>query len=412
MGRAEIIQIIILGVLIIMSSFFSATETAYSSANPIKLKSLSQQGHSGALRALKLTERFDRVLIAILIGNNIVNIAAASLATVLFVQYWGDLGVTISTAVMTVLVLIFGEITPKSLAKEIPERFAIAVSPILILLIWILTPLIIIFGYWQKLMNRLFDFKKGDGITEDEILTLVEEAKEEGGINENERQLIRSVIDFDELTVEDILTPRVDVIAIHIDDSEQDIADVFKETGYSRLPIYDKDIDHIIGTINHKDFYQLVLLENQKIETIINEPVYVTEYMKIPNLLALLKENKAHMAIVRDEFGGTQGVVTMEDILEELVGDIWDEHDEIVEEITRLSEDAYQVKGQADLETFFEVVGLIDPVEHVTINGWVMEQMGKIPEIGEQFVYKNLHVSIINADEKRVIDVIVKILSE
>lgn len=411
MESEVIIQIIVLAVLILFSSFFSATETAFSSLNYIKVKHMAQNGHKSAERTLHLSDHFDRVLTTILIGNNIVNIGAASLATVIFVKYWGNSGVTISTAVMTTLVLIFGEITPKTIAKKMPEKFALAVTPIMIFLIWILTPLNFIFGLWQKLMNKLFKFQKEAPTTEDELLTYVSEVQQEGGINENEGDLIRSVIDFDDLKIEEIFTPRVRVVAVSKEDSLKKITHTFRHSGYSRLPVYDENIDDIIGTINHKDFYNKVLLEKDSLDSIIKPAVFVTEYMKVSHLLDLLKENKSHMAIVKDEFGGTLGIVTMEDILEEIVGDIWDEHDIVVEEMIRLDEYNFRVKGYADLEEVFEQLGIDEEVEYATVNGWVQEVLGRIPAIGDEFVYQNLKVTVISADTKKVLEVNIEVLT-
>ncbi|MDI6452019.1 HlyC/CorC family transporter [Peloplasma aerotolerans] len=413
MGKEEFIKIGILAVLILLSSFFSATETAFSSLNPIKLKHRIQNKEHRANKTLALTYDFEKVLTTILIGNNIVNIAAASLATVLFVQYWGNAGVTISTAVMTTLVLIFGEITPKSIAKKMPEQFAIAVTPILVFFIYLLMPLNLIFGLIQKLMNKWFKFKKEPAITEDELLTYVSEVQQEGGINENEGELIRSVIDFDDLKVEDIFTPRVKVIAVNEKDDYKKITHAFKHSGYSRLPVYGTNIDHIVGTINHKDYYNKVLIDKEPLDSIIKPPVFVTEYMRVTNLLEMLKEHKSHMAIVKDEFGGTLGVVTMEDILEEIVGDIWDEHDEIVEQINEIDENNYRVKGTADLEDVFEQLHIDedeDELEYSTVNGWVLDELGRIPVIGDMFEYKNFKITVTSADTKRVLEVNIEVL--
>lgn len=393
-----------------MSAFFSATEIAFSSLNQIKLKHAIINGNKKAKKTLYYAENFEKVLTTILIGNNIVNIASASLATIIFVKYWENAGVTISTAVMTVLVLIFGEITPKSIAKKVPEKWALAVTPVLTLFVWVLYPFSIIFGYWQKLMARIFKFEKESSITEEELLTYVSEVQQEGGINENEGELIRSVIDFDDLKIEEIFTPRVNVVAISETEELKKITHAFKHTGYSRLPVYDTNIDHIIGIINHKDFYNLVLLEKQPLNTIIKPPVFVTEYMKVSHLLELLKENKSHMAIVKDEFGGTLGIVTMEDILEEIVGDIWDEHDEIIEQISKIDDFTFRVKGNADLEDIFESIDMDEDLDFATVNGWVMEELGRIPVVGDEFTYKNLKVSVTSADTKRVMEVIIQVL--
>ena len=405
------IQIIVIALLIMLSAFFSATEIAFSSLNPIKLKNLISNGNKRAEHTLKLSDDFDRILTTILVGNNIVNIASASLATVIFVKYWGDIGVTLSTAVMTILVLIFGEITPKSIAKRIPEKFAMTISPILQFFIWILYPVAIIFTGIQKLINKNFKQEDGPAITEEELLTYVSEVEHEGGINENEGELIRNVIDFDDLKVEEIFTPRVNVVAVSKDDDVKSIIHQFKRSGYSRIPVYDESIDHIIGIINHKDFYNRVVLDKQLLDSIIKPPVFVTEYMKVSNLLELLQENKAHMAIVKDEFGGTLGVVTMEDILEEIVGEIWDEHDEIIEQITQIDEYTYKVKGTADLDDVFEILEIEDEMDFATVNGWVQDELGKIPMIGESFIFKNIKVVVTSADTKKVLEVNIHIVN-
>ncbi|MDD4194357.1 MAG: hemolysin family protein [Acholeplasmataceae bacterium] len=410
MTSQDITQIIILIVLILLSAFFSSSETAFSSINQIKLKHLIQKGDVRAERTYQLSLKFEKLLTTILIGNNIVNILSASIATVFFVRNFGNIGVTLSTAVMTTLVLIFGEITPKSLAKKVPEKYAIAVTPFLILFTWILFPFIYLFGLWQKLMNKTFKFGEEDGITEEELLTYVSEVQQEGGINENEGNLIRSVIDFDDLLVEEIFTPRVHVVAVDVNQDTKSIIKAFKQSGYSRLPVYDTNIDHIIGTINHKDFYNLVLIDKEPLENIIKPPVFVTEYMRVSHLLNLLKEHKAHLAIVKDEYGGTLGVVSMEDILEELVGDIWDEHDEIIEQIIKIDETHYKVKGHADLEDLFELIGIDVELDVSTVNGWVTDELGKIPTAGDQFRFHNLLVSVMSADMKKVLEVMIEVI--
>ncbi len=395
-----------------MSAFFSSAEMAFSSLNQIKLKHLIQNGNKRAKRTLALSNNFEKLLTTILIGNNIVNILSASIATVFFVKFWGNYGVTISTAVMTTLVLVFGEITPKSLAKKMPEKYALAITPALRLFIWILTPLNFLFGLWQKLMNRIFKFKNEKAITEEELLTYVSEVQNEGGINENEGELIRSVIDFDDLKVEDIFTPRVHVIAVSTDEEIKTIINKFRHTGYSRLPVYENNIDHILGIINHKDFYNLVVLEKQPLDSIIKPPVYVTEYMKVSHLLELLRANKSHMAIVKDEFGGTLGVVSMEDILEELVGDIWDEHDEIIEQIVEIDDQTYRVKGNADLEDLFDLLRIKDELDFATVNGWVLDELGRIATVGDEFTYQNLKVRVTAADTKKVLEVLIEVLPD
>ncbi len=412
MDDITILYIVLIGLLIMMSAFFSATEIAFSSLNQIKLKHMIQNGHKRAGRTLYLSENFDKVLTTILIGNNIVNIASASLATVIFIQYWGNAGVTLSTAVMTVLVLIFGEITPKSIAKRVPESFALAVTLPIQFFMFILAPLVVIFSFWQKLMGKLFKFEDAPAITEEELLTYVSEAQQEGGINENEEEMIRNVIDFDDLKIEEIFTPRVKVVAIPSDETIKRITHAFRHSGYSRLPVYEGSIDHIIGVINYKDYFNKVLLDRQPLENIIKKPVFVTEYMKVSHLLDLLQENKSHMAVVKDEYGGTLGVVTMEDILEEIVGDIFDEHDEIIEQIIKIDDTHFKVKGDTDLDDLFEALEIEedDDADYATVNGWVQDQLGRIPMIGDVFRFRYLKVTVTEADNKRVLEVLVEVL--
>jgi CBS domain containing-hemolysin-like protein len=412
MDDTTIVNIILISALILLSAFFSATEIAFSSLNEIKLKHMIQNGHKRAKKTLELSENFDKVLTTILIGNNIVNIASASLATLIFIQYWGNAGVTISTAVMTVLVLVFGEITPKSIAKRIPESFALAVTYPLLLFMFILAPLNLIFNLWQKLMTKLFKFQESPSITEDELLTYVSEAQQEGGINENEEEMIRNVIDFDDLKIEEIFTPRVKVVAVSVNETTKKITHAFRHHGFSRLPVYEGSIDHIIGVMNYKDYFNKVLLDRQPVENIIKKPVFVTEYMKISHLLELLKVNKSHMAIVKDEYGGTLGIVTMEDILEEIVGDIFDEHDEIIEQIKKIDDTHYQVKGDTDLDDLFEILEMEEDedADYATVNGWVQDQLGRIPLTGDVFRFRFLKVTVTEADHKRVLEVSVEVL--
>lgn len=400
-----ILYIVIIMFLVLGSAFFSATEIAFSSLNPIKLKHMIQQGHKRAKHTLKLSEDFDHILTTILVGNNIVNILSASLATIVFLSISKDYGVPLSTAAMTIIVLIFGEITPKSIAKRMPEKFAISMTPILQFFIWVLLPISFIFKGIQRLINKIMKEDKGPTMTEDELLTYVSEVQLEGGINKNEGDLIRSVIDFDDLKIEEIFTPRVHVIGIDLEMDIRKITSIFRQSGYSRLPVYEGSIDHIIGTINHKDFYNRVVLDKQSLDSIIKAPVFVTEYMKVSDLLNLLKKYKSHMAIVKDEFGGTLGIVTMEDILEELVGDIWDEHDEIIEHIIQVDDLTYKVKGAADLEDLFDKLEINEEVEFQTVNGWVQEELGKIPSSGESFIFKNFKIVVTQADTKKVLEV-------
>ncbi len=407
--------VVIFGVLLLMSGYFSATETAFSSINRIRMKHLANNGSKRAIHTLALSEDFDKVLSTILIGNNIVNIASASIATVIFTNYYGDAGVTISTIVTTVLVLIFGEITPKSLAKEAPETFAMFFTPVLRILIVLLMPLNFIFSFWKKLLTKVFKFQDKQTITQEELITLVDEAESEGGIDFHEGELIRSAIEFNDLDVKEILTPRVKIIAVNEKASLDEIKSVFMMHGFSRLPVYNETVDRIIGVIHEKDFYNMLYYENDSIQSIVKSIVCVAPQMKISELLRRLQHSKSHIAIVVDEYGGTMGIVTLEDILEELVGEIWDEHDEVIEHFTKVEDHKYLIHCNADLEDLFERFELkskSSDYNAVTVSGWVVQECGRIPETGDEFIYEDLKVTVTKTDFRRVLEILVEVLEE
>lgn len=397
-------SLIALIILIILSGLFSATETAFSSLNPIKLKFLIEQGNKRAPKTLAMYEKFEKLLVVILVGNNIVNILSASLATLIFVDLLGqDLGVTIATVLLTTVVLIFGEITPKSIAKQLPENFAMFITPFIKMVSYIILPITFIFGLIQQGMNRLFKFKK-QTVTEDELLTYVAEVEKQGGINANEKELIQRVIDFDALKVTEILTPRVDIQAVDITDDPADISDIFESTGHSRLPVYDKDLDHIIGILHYKDFIYHVVTGKKTVKQMMKDPIFVTEYMKIVDLLHMLKTKKEHLAIVKDEHGGTQGLASLEDIVEELVGDIFDEHDAVEKDITKIDHDHYIVKGSAELEHVLQLLGF-EYDDAQTMNGFMLDQMGKIPFVNESFEYEGFSFKVRKTTKKKILEV-------
>ena len=403
MDSDSIVQILILALLILCSAYFSATETAFSSMNRIRMKTMAEQNKRAAL-TLRLAENYDKLLSTILVGNNLVNIAATSLATILFVTHFGDLGVTLSTIVMTVAVLIFGEVTPKSLAKDSPERFAMFSAPLLRVLMVILTPVNAFFTLWKKMLNHLFQAPEDPGITGEELLTLVDEAESDGGINSNEGELLRSAIEFYDIDASDILIPRVDVVAVDLDETRDSVRKIFCDSGFSRLPVYRESIDNVVGILNQKDFYD-PRNEGKHLEDILTTPLFVTPGIKSFQLFSLLQKNRAHMAVIVDEYGGTVGIVTLEDILEELVGEIWDEHDEIVEEIEQTGEREYKVLCTADLEDLFDLLNVEEEPEFPTVGGWVINQFGRIPDTGESFAYQNLTVTVTKCDGPRVVEV-------
>ena len=401
--EGDSISLIIIVLCVIMSAYFSATETAFSSLNRIRVKNMAEKGNKKAQLVLTMSENFDNLLSTILIGNNIVNILSASLATVLFVNWLGsEAGPSVSTAVTTVVVLIFGEISPKSIAKESPERFAMFSAPILKVLMFILTPFNFLFGLWKKMLSRVFKSDSSRSITEEELITIVEEAEQEGGLDEEESTLIRSAIEFSEVEVKDILTPRIHIEGVPEDATEEEIAKVFTETGYSRLPVYRESLDHITGVIYHKDFHNYVYNTDKDISSIIRPAIFVTPNKKIDELLKELQQQKSHIAFILDEYAGTIGLVTLEDIVEELVGEIWDEHDEIIQEIVQVSETEYHVLGSANIEDLFEQFDIDEELDVMTASGWVMNVLGRIPSEGDSFVYNNLTVTVLEMDENRV----------
>ena len=397
-------HIIIIVACLIMSAYFSATETAFSTFNKIRVKTLAEKGNKKAQTALKLADNYDTLISTILIGNNIVNILASAMGTLLFTELLKsqDLGATVSTAVLTVIVLIFGEISPKSIAKNHPESFVLFATPIIRMFYVILFPFSFIFKLWQNLLAKIFKKNDDQGMTEEELISIIEEAEEEGGIDEEEGNLIKSAIEFGDLTVEDIFTPRIDITAIPQDATKQEIATVFSESGYSRLPVYDGNLDNTVGILYYKDFYFKAYNRPVQITEIIKPVIYVAKSQPVNELMKELQEKQLHLAIVTDEFGSVAGIVTLEDILEEIVGEIWDEHDEIIEEIKELGEGEYIVSGKANTDKFFSQIDLDEEPEAVTIGGWAMDVLGKIPEVGDKFEQYGLEVEVLEMDGRRV----------
>ncbi len=394
--------IIAIIIMVLLSGYFSATETAFSSLNKTRLKTMIEKGDKRAKITLDVSENYDKLISTILIGNNIVNIAAASLGTVLFVKLYPNYGATISTAVITVVVLIFGEITPKSIAKDCPEKFAMFSTPFIRMLIFVFAPLNLIFTQWKKLVSKIFRIEDAPKMSQEELLMLVEEVQQDGSIDNDESELIKNAIEFTDRQAEDILTHRVDIEALPMDASTEEIAELFAKTQFSRLLLYDDNIDNIVGVIHLKDFYNKRKVLNGDIKSIVTNPVFIQKSEKISDILKILQNNKAHMAVVIDEYGGTLGIVTMEDILEELVGEIWDEHDEVVEEFRQINENTYIVDGSYNFEDFCENFDIEAEAESVSVGGWAMEQLGKIPENGEFFEFENLKVTVVETDSHRV----------
>lgn len=395
-------------ILVGFSAFFSASETAFSSLNQIRLKSRAEDGDSSAARVLNMAEQYDKLLSTILIGNNIVNIAAASIGTILFTRMLGaERGATVSTIVLTIIVLIFGEVTPKSLAKEMPEKVATAVSPFLVLLIALMTPLTWLFTQWKKLLGHFVHSGEADTITEGELMTMVSEAENDGELTDRESELIRSAIEFDDVEVEEILTPRVDVVAVEDDIPLEELAQTFAESGYSRLPVYHGTIDNIIGVVHEKDFYIARLKKATKIDDLVVPTLYTTGSTQISQLLRTLREQHHHLAVVVDEYGGTEGIITLEDILEELVGEIWDEHDEVTEDFRKQSDGSWLVSGSASVDDLYEELDLPEEedIDSNTVNGLVQEKTCHLPKVGDRFTLGEYDGVVTRTAKRRVTEV-------
>lgn len=394
--------------LVMCSAYFSATETAFTSLNTIRMKTWAENGDKRAARALAVGEDYDKLLSSILIGNNIVNITATTISTLLFTKIFVTYGATISTVVITIVVLIFGEISPKSVAKEFPERFAMFSAPILRVIILVLTPLNFLFSMWKKLLSKIFKPSGDDGITEEELMGIVDQAESEGGLDAHEGDLIRASIEFNELDVSDILTPRVDLVAVDEESTMQEVGALFVENGYSRLPIYHETIDNIIGVVHQKDFYKARVRGEDRLAMIKSPVVYTTPNTKIFKLLRILQMNKVHMAVVVDEYGGTEGIVTLEDILEELVGEIWDEHDEVTEFLHKQPDGSYNIDCTTDLDDMYDLFEIKGECEASTVSGWVLEQIDRIPKQGDHFIAEGLEVTVTAVDNRRVMEINVK----
>ena len=400
--------IIALVFLVACSAFFSASETAFSSLNQIRLKSRAEDGDASAARVLAMAEKYDKLLSTILIGNNIVNIAAASIGTILFTRALGaERGATMSTIVLTIVVLIFGEVTPKSLAKEMPETVATAVSPMLNLLMVLFTPLTWLFSQWKRLLGHFVHRTEEDTITAGELMTMVSEAENDGELTDRESELIRSAIEFDDVEVEEILTPRVDVVAVEDNTSLDEVAQTFAESGYSRLPVYHDTIDNIIGVVHEKDFYLARLKKETSLEELVKPTLYTTGSTQISQLLRTLREQHHHLAVVVDEYGGTEGIITLEDILEELVGEIWDEHDEATEDFHKQSDGSWIVLGSASVDDLFETLGLPEDedIDSNTVNGLVQEKTCHLPKVGDRFTLGSYDGVVTRTAKRRVTEV-------
>ncbi|MEH7385346.1 hemolysin family protein [Bacillus sp. JJ1521] len=397
---------IVLLVLIMLSAFFSASETAYSSVNRIRLKNYVDEKRRGSKKAFYITEHFDKALSTILVGNNIVNITAASIAAKLASDLLGgNTGLVISTFVMTLLILVFGEVLPKSFAKENAESFSLRVSGILFILMKLLTPITYLLGLLKTSAAKLIKNNNDTpSFTEEEIKVMVDLSEEEGVIDNKEKELVHRSLDFNDILVGEILTPRIDMVAVEVNDSIEKMRDMFLEERYSRVPVYENNTDNIIGILSEREFLSLLVQQKKiNVRSILRKPFFVVESMKISTLLPELQKSKTHLAIVVDEFGGTSGLITLEDIIEEIVGEIWDEHDEKIKYITQIDENTYEINADMSLDEFAEIIGIEEPESsHHSVGGWIFESFEKIPVSGDTFDYLHLTLTVTEVENRRI----------
>lgn len=418
MNTYDILMLVIIIVCIFLSAFFSSIETAFSTVSTIRLKYSAERGSKRAKNALKVTENYDKALTTILIGNNIVNIGCSSVATVLCMNLFGDVGAAISTGVVTLLVLTFGEIIPKCLAKEKAEVFCLGTAKILLVLITILSPLVFFFIALKSLALKIFT--KGNSqpsVTEDELKVLIGTSEQEGVLEQQEKELVQSALDFDEKTVQEVITPRVDITAIDINDTEDKIKKLIIEERFSRIPVYKDSIDNVIGILHTRDYLEALIAGKQPdIKKLIKSAFFIYKTKKLSVALAEFKKQRHHIAIVTDDYGGTLGIITMEDLLEEIVGDIWDEDEDEAPEYRKISDTTYSISGDMNISAMLELLNLREDYiisDSVSVGGWVMENLGDIPESGDSFTYKDaLSFTVISTTEQRVENVKVVYIPE
>lgn len=402
------IMYILLVILICLSAFFSASETAFSTVNKIRLRNRAENGNHRAKAALDIAEHYDQALSTILIGNNVVNIGSSSIATVLAVDLFGPSGAAISTAVMTVLILIFGEVIPKSLAKENSESFSLAVAGIMHVLMVITYPLVLLFILLKNLAKKISS-SPGDGspsVTEEELKYIVESIEEEGVLEEQESELVQHALEFDEKTAQYVLTPRVDMLSIDINDDLETNREIILRERYSRIPVYEDNVDDIIGILHTRDFLK-AMVENRPLDirSMLQPAFFIYKTKKLSSLLNDFRRKKMHIALVTDDYGGILGMVTMEDLLEQLVGDIWDEDEEVEQELVALPDGSYEVQGDLNTLDLFDQIDFdarqFDS-EYNSVSGWALEMLEHIPEVGESFTYRNLKVTVTEMDDQRI----------
>ena len=405
-----LIPLLTIAVLLLFSAFFSAAETAYSSVSKARLKTLADNGNSLARVAVRLYGDFDGLLATVLIGNNLVNIALTATTTMLLVGRHGARnGALLSTALVTPTIILLGEITPKSIAREYPEHIALFAAPLLWLLCWVLSPLTALFVLWKRLLSRMMKLPELPRMSQEELLLLVDEVQHDGSIDKDEGALLRNAIKFTECPAEDIITHRVDLAAVPVDATREEVAAKFVETEYSRLLVYEGNIDNIVGVLVLKDFFASSLRPEWRLRDILTPPFFVQKTEKIDDVLKKLQTTRSQMAVVLDEFGGTLGILTVEDILEELVGEIWDEHDKVVERFKQVAPGAYSVDCTVTLDDFQEFFHVRLESEESLLSGWILERLHRLPQKGDHLSVGNLDITISSCNRYRVRRVYVRV---
>ncbi len=397
---------VVIAVLILLSAFFSCVETAFSSANTIRLKSLVDNGNRRAKHALWICDNFDKALTAILIGNNVVNLACSSLATILCLNLFHHYGAAIATGGTTLLVLIFGEVIPKCLGREMSDGIVLHTGLLLKVLTYALLPLVYFFIGIKSLFMKIAHIKKDSpSVTEDELKYIIESIEEEGILEEQESELVQSALEFDEKTAQEILTPRVDVTVINIDDSPEEIHDLIIKERYSRIPVYENEIDNIIGILHTRDYLEKAINGAVDIRKMLTPAHFIYKNLKLSDILNDFRANKLHIAIVTDEYGGMLGIVTMEDLLEEIVGDIWDEDEDVEHTFTQMGENKYLVSGDMELDELLELFEMKrdEDIESNSVGGFIVEQCGDIPIRGRRVAYKELIFTVKRVRNRRII---------
>lgn len=402
-------QVFLIVILIVCSAFFSATETALNSANKIRLKNMADNGSHAAQRTLNILAKYDKALTTILIGNNIVNIACSSIATILAINLVGEkYGSLVSTIATTVIVLIFGEVMPKSIAKDFAEPMAMIASGIISFLMVIFTPFSAFFILLKKGLSKIFHRKESVSMTEEELKVMIDEIEDEGVLETQESNLVRSALEFDEITVDEIITPRVRITAVEAGENIDDVRKKFLQEEYSRMPVYERTLDNIIGIITEKEFFkQYEKSSDFTIRSIMQETIYLPQMQKLSEVFRTMQKQKCHMSVVLDQHGGTLGIVTMEDILEELVGEIWDESDEVKSPVTVVGNNIFEVYGDVSLNSlrrFLESRDIPADIESEahTVAGWVLGLFGSIPKSGDVISSGCFTVTVLDAAELRV----------